>query len=849
MTQELIYTSAPKGLQLGSRGFCTVACTAGMSKPLADRLEALSGYKHLYPPGSESAHLNPVNHSFVTFKLGGKTYYVLSRIADAGLDHTQRSNKLAHHVVLEGSELPPAGPACLMRQSGFFVERWEGEPRTIEARRLPLSPDSGPRRCDAWKSLTGDAGWAGVLAENSEVSGSMDANLIFAPPGENLLSLVEEAQLLLPPSKRWGATFSTFYSKLPPGVECHWRFIPRDSVDAAAARRSHGTLLVDIQLPGQIQQDTELIVAARTGHIRHSLPEPRIPDSELESSLKRAVPDQAYKQEVSANDWTSSVGGVSSVPPIIPKAPKLPVTRGEVPSLIKTKPRRWMYIGFVAGILLLASGIGYLLSLFEVANQDKSRTIVAGPSPESQHAKPFEAPVDIPDEKPETVMLEEEKADDEMSDPDQQVTQEVSTVQPPPEVSKDPSQGEEIEDSSKSTVTHSNPNASAESVTEVNKDALNGILHRVALPSVIRSQLYVGSGKEALIGSIVAGMPPVELALVGLSPATKLVILPDDQKLQWSIVKGGAATSSASSVRIASIFTAVDESDSSGIQFKFSWQDSNVPDETIEELENAGLILSVPSWSISKFCAFNKSGSDPQQEASPIVHAQLRGLLRTCSNAITTCPRYQGISLEARFSGLPGIDAATVFRTGIEPEEDVAETIGVKCGPGQEWLVEISMDRRKKSAIGCTFKVTGEGIASTKDSADFESQFKAKVGNLKANARAQLGKFKWRETNSRDAAVGAFDSQAQLAIGNYQYVMQLATDNSVPAASADIDEAKKAHQEDLAQLAGQLAQISDWQMAKDALDREFAMHLRVTRGLLSRDNKVYAAKLFQCGEF
>ena len=62
---ELIYTSAPKGLATGSRGFCTVAATAELPNSLAKKLEGLSGYNHLFDPGDSR---NPVNYSFVTFK-------------------------------------------------------------------------------------------------------------------------------------------------------------------------------------------------------------------------------------------------------------------------------------------------------------------------------------------------------------------------------------------------------------------------------------------------------------------------------------------------------------------------------------------------------------------------------------------------------------------------------------------------------------------------------------------------------------------------------------------------------------------------------------------------------------
>jgi hypothetical protein len=53
MSQELIYTSAPRGLKPGTRGFCTVVSTQQMSQPLAERLESLSGYRHVYAPMAE----------------------------------------------------------------------------------------------------------------------------------------------------------------------------------------------------------------------------------------------------------------------------------------------------------------------------------------------------------------------------------------------------------------------------------------------------------------------------------------------------------------------------------------------------------------------------------------------------------------------------------------------------------------------------------------------------------------------------------------------------------------------------------------------------------------------------
>ena len=57
MSQELHYTSVPRGLLPGTRGFCTVASTPNMSGPLRERLEGLSGYQQVFPPHDPKAAL------------------------------------------------------------------------------------------------------------------------------------------------------------------------------------------------------------------------------------------------------------------------------------------------------------------------------------------------------------------------------------------------------------------------------------------------------------------------------------------------------------------------------------------------------------------------------------------------------------------------------------------------------------------------------------------------------------------------------------------------------------------------------------------------------------------------
>ncbi len=268
MIQELVYTSAPRGLKPGVKGFCTVASTAGMAASMADRLESLSGYRHLFATHDENARLNPIIFSHVKIKLGSAAWHVLSRICDAGLDYSQRSNKLAHHVILDAAALAPSGPAWLLAQPGFMKTAWAGEPATLPADRKLPDGNLLLRVCEAWQKLTGDAGWAGVLAETALENPGRQVAIIFRP-GMETFPLVLEALNLLPPQRRWEVTFSTFFNKLPPGIDCQWRFLVDGEVETKAAQTNPQTLVIDLCHPLSRAAGGELVEAARTGKVVH----------------------------------------------------------------------------------------------------------------------------------------------------------------------------------------------------------------------------------------------------------------------------------------------------------------------------------------------------------------------------------------------------------------------------------------------------------------------------------------------------------------------------------------------------------------------------------------------------
>ena len=108
MIEEIIYTSAEKGLNI------------------AERLASMSGYRQAFPLNHPQSSLNPVNYSHVTMRIAAKKLHVLSRVADAGQDYTGRSNKLAHHIVIDSVVHLTPGPARLLADASVVVDHWDG---------------------------------------------------------------------------------------------------------------------------------------------------------------------------------------------------------------------------------------------------------------------------------------------------------------------------------------------------------------------------------------------------------------------------------------------------------------------------------------------------------------------------------------------------------------------------------------------------------------------------------------------------------------------------------------------------------------------------------------------------
>lgn len=312
MSQEIIYTSVPEGLKPGTRGFCTVVATEGMAKNMLERLESLSAYRHAFTPPDPRAAQNPVNYSHVIVKVAGQKYHVLSRIGDAGLDYSGRTNKLAHHVALEPWELPPGGPAWVVADKNLCAEQWDGKIENRTTRPTPRNSPSPVARCDEWGRVARDPGWAGVLAE-SVLDGRGRTALVIFPLGTPTLPLIREALSLLPPEKRWEVTFNSYYTTLPAGVDCQWRFLLDGTAEARAARNNAQALVIDLCGPLGAASGGPLVEFARTGRRPEAVP---TAGAESPGTYSRRAPPQpaAHVPEADESEYRMVERGRPPVP-------------------------------------------------------------------------------------------------------------------------------------------------------------------------------------------------------------------------------------------------------------------------------------------------------------------------------------------------------------------------------------------------------------------------------------------------------------------------------------------------------------------------------------------------------
>lgn len=383
MVEEIVYTSAEKGLKQGSRGFCTVVSTAGMSLALAERLESMSGYRHAFPLHDPQASLNPVCFAHVTTRLAGKSLHVISRVADAGQDYTGRSNKLAHHLVIDNVASLTPGPARLMAEPGVIVERWDGNVRNVPPRELRCAPLPVSIPLVAWHSLTGDEGWAGAVAEQL-LQNPAPVSIIFNP-GTETLTLVREVLDLIPAAQRWNVTFSTYFTRLLAGTECQLRFVLNETPEATSLRNDARARVIDLTNPLPAATGGTLVTMARK---RQLTPQEPIASPQAPAAVRTRTP-----AEIPAKDTAAEIFLPKLKPSPSPlETPDKPQPPRDVPPPVRERSGKGLWIGLTL-VLAVVTVTGVLIFLRPAKNNNPYADLVNRTMPQDERQKAAELEV------------------------------------------------------------------------------------------------------------------------------------------------------------------------------------------------------------------------------------------------------------------------------------------------------------------------------------------------------------------------------------------------------------------------------------------------------------------------
>ncbi len=334
MAWQLIFTSAARTLTAGQSGYGTVARSVEMREALIQKLEQLSYYSH--PPAPDASQLPPVISAYRIINLRGTKYHLLTRIVDAGLDFTQRTNHLAHHLVFTPDELAwLPSPADIFQRWVGWRTHWSEGPRFLDESdwaNLDRLPRVTPLPATTWQRITGDARRAAALVTQRNAAGCFLICDAVSEP--ELLSLFAESLQLLAaesqsPAKRWEYPFTTLLQDQDNPADFRWRGCKPGFAHGPAAQRNTAALttaLSDLAVP-----EGALADLARRGAIPAVTPDPaplaqRVEPDETRSPLRLQKPparDPVPLQGWSDEEFAKPRSRAEADPDVITIGPRL----------------------------------------------------------------------------------------------------------------------------------------------------------------------------------------------------------------------------------------------------------------------------------------------------------------------------------------------------------------------------------------------------------------------------------------------------------------------------------------------------------------------------------------------
>jgi len=197
------------------------------------QLEKFCYYQHLSLSGGQE---RPIFACRIV-DIRGTRFHVLSRIQDAGLDFTGRTNFIAHHLVFTPEEIRQfPTPPVILRDWPGWVKSWTKEPQLLEnedwAGLTALAVKTSVP-AQAWQRVTGDAvNGYGLLEARAGASFRVDDQT-----DETILGLFAESMELLEVrdtrrdfrTAAWNYTFTTSMQEQDNPADFRWRCIHSDN--------------------------------------------------------------------------------------------------------------------------------------------------------------------------------------------------------------------------------------------------------------------------------------------------------------------------------------------------------------------------------------------------------------------------------------------------------------------------------------------------------------------------------------------------------------------------------------------------------------------------------------------
>jgi len=358
MSLELIHTSVERGLR-GTSGFATAVATRGMPAGLEPALEELSAYDF---DASRALGADRIDWGHRIVTLGGRAYSVLSRTAPCGSDWSGRSNRVAHHVVVDPAERAASGPAWTLASMRNLAD---GVPAVEERAAGPSVPQGGalaPRPADAWIAAGFDAGWAGVVARALLDAQGAPCYLVL-PAETDTLPLLVDVFALLPEDRRWQVTFSTRFQRVGANAKCQLRCVRKGAPSLAKLLSEPGARQMHVDR-GVSAGESDAAEAGRRGAIVESAQRPSV---RVEPVLRSAGTPRAAETPAAASDWSQrSPQPTSSADPSRADADwsvdPAPARTGRV-AAGEGNLLAWILFGFSAVALLVSFVLAVLIVL------------------------------------------------------------------------------------------------------------------------------------------------------------------------------------------------------------------------------------------------------------------------------------------------------------------------------------------------------------------------------------------------------------------------------------------------------------------------------------------------------